>query len=422
LAAVAAAGAARAEFDPEAWNFVREIEAPKKPKGDHACFAVDEHIWASTPDPTLRDLRIVRDETEEVGYALWTPEETPPRVEQRQATVFNLAKRGREATELTLDLGESPPTTNRVRLRTPDVNFRCAVTIEGSEDGRKWKTLREDGAILDFTGDERARLTTVAFPDARMRYLRVTVWTPAGGEPIDLQGATLFQEFPAEAPALPMLAERGVARRIETADGRDTCHTLELGAPNLPVSKIVFETPQESFVRRVRVEVSDDERSWHAAGAGTIFRIRTERFDEANVEVAFPEQFARFVRVRVANGDDPPLGVTRLAVFGRPRYVFFPFEKGRAYRLFYGNASARPPQYEYARVFAHVDPSSAVGTRLGPPEHNPRFIPTREAPKPHPWIERNQWVLYLALAAAVVGLGLVALRALRRPPESPIRP
>jgi hypothetical protein len=220
-----------------------------------------------------------------------------------------------------------------------------------------------------------------------------------------------------------MIAERSVVRRIETADRRNTCHTLELGAPNLPVSKVVFETPQESFVRRVQVEVSDDERSWRSAGAGTIFRIRTERFDEANLEVAFPEQFARFVRVRVANGDDPPLGLARLAVFGRPRYVFFPFEKRQAYRLYYGNVSARPPQYDYASVFAHVDPSSAVGMHLGPPEHNPRFIPAPEPPaKPHPWIEQNQWVLYLALAAAVVGLGLVALRALRRPPEAPIRP
>ena len=401
-------------FDPEAWSFSRPIAVSGGARGEHACFALDEHVWQATPDPSLRDLRIICGEVEEVGYAVWVPEETPLRVEECPARVFNIATRGREATELSLDLGEEPTTTNRVRLETPAVNFRCAVAVEGSEDGKRWKTLRDDGAILDFTGDERARLTTVAFPDARLRYLRVVVSAPAGGEPIALAGATVFQEFPAEKPALPMLVERSVARRIETPDGRDTCHTLELGAPHLAVSKVVFETPKETFVRRVRVEVSNDERTWRQAGAGTIYRIRTERYEAARAEVEFAEQFGRFVRVRVENGDDPPLGVTRLAVLGRPRYVFFPFRADRAYRLFYGNRSARRPEYEYASVFEHVDRSSAVEARLGAPERNPRFIATREAPKPHPWIERNQWVLYIALAAAVVGLGLVALRALRR--------
>ena len=44
-------------------------------------------------------------------------------------------------------------------------------------------------------------------------------------------------------------------------------------------------------------------------------------------------------------------------------------------------------------------------------------ISTGETP-PHPWLVRNQWVLYVALAVVVTVLVLIALRALRRPPEA----
>ena len=414
VAALALATAARGEFDPEAWRTFREIAVAEGAKGDNACVAIDDDVWNSSAAPSLRDLRILRGEVDEIGFAVWVPEKTPARIEERSARVFNRAKRGREASELSLDLAENPPTTNRVRIETPASNFRCAVAVEGSDDAKQWKTLRDDAAILDFSGDRHARFTTVSFPDSRYRYLRVVVEAPAGGEPIDLGGATVFQEWPAEKPALPMLADRTVSKRIETQEAGATALTLDLGARNLPVSKVVFETPDETFVRDVRVSAANDQKSWTDAGGGVIFRVRTDRYRKENLEVEFPEHFGRFVRLRILNGDDPPLAITRLAVQGRPRYVFFSFEAGREYRLFYGNRGARETRYDYVQVFAHIDRGAAVEARLGGVRHNPRFIATRETPAPSPWIQRNQWVLYVALGLAVVGLGLVALRALRR--------
>ena len=414
VAALALATAARGEFDPEAWRTFREIAVAEGAQGDNACVALDDDVWDTSADPSLRDLRILRGEVDEIGFAVWVPEKTPARIEERSGRVFNRAKRGREASELTLDLGENPPTTNRVRIETPASNFRCAVAVEGSDDAKKWKTLRDDAAILDFSGDRNARFTTVSFPDSRHRYLRVVVEAPAGGEPIDLGGATVFQEWPAEKPALPMLADRTVSKRIEMQEAGATVLTLDLGARNLPVSKVVFETPDGNFVRDVRVSVSNDQKDGSDAEGGVIFRVWTDRYRKENLEVEFAERFGRYVRLRILNGDDPPLAITRVAVQGRPRYVFFPFEAGRQYRLCYGNRGARDTRYDYTQVFPHIDRGAAIEARLGGVRHNPRFIATRETPAPSPWIQRNQWVLYVALGLAVVGLGVVALRALRR--------
>ena len=410
------AGAARADFDPEAWRTWREIKVAEGAAGEHARFVLDADVWNGAAGPGLHDLRVLCDENDDIGYAVYAPEKPPVRVEKREARVFNAAKRGTEASELTLDLGENPGITNRITLRTPDTDFRCGVVVEGSDDGTTWKTLRDDGAIFAFRGDVEKRFTTVSFPDAKVRYLRVVAAAPPGGKPIDLDGAEVFEEVEGEKDRLPLLVERPQKSRTDTTVGGESWYTLDLGAKHLPVSKIEVVTADEDFSRPVRIDVGDDLKMPAQAGGGHIFRYRTTRYREERLSVEFPEAFGRYVRVRITNGDDPPPTLSRIVAYGRPRYVFFPFQTGRRYRLFYGNPGARPARYDYADVFERIGRSAAIEARLGDPQANPRFIATKTATPPHPWIVRNQWVLYAALGVAVVGLIVVAVRALRQPP------
>jgi len=411
------AGPARADFDPEAWGFYRDIKVAEGAEGRNARFELDDHVWDHAAGSGLQDLRVLRGETDDIGYAVYVPEKVRPQIEERTARVINRSKRAAEASELTVDLGESPPVANRLTLETPARNFRCAVTIEGSDDGQTWSTIRDNGAIFAFAGDVERRFTTVAFPDAKRRYLRVVVAAPAGEKPIDLAGATVFLETAPPASGLPMLREHPHAKETRAEQGRETWYTIDLGARHLPVSKIQFEVADENFARAVRVDTSDDDKMYGQAGSGFIFRYAERRYQKSHLEVELGDAFGQYVRVRIANGDDAPLAVTRISVFTRPRYVFFAFEKDQRYRLFYGSPEARPPQYDYARVFATINRQAAIEARLGSPERNPRFIATKAAQPPSPWLMRNQWVLYLGLGVAVAALALVALRALRRPPD-----
>ena len=412
------AAAARGDFDPEAWRAYREIKALQGAAGETARLAIDNDIFDKSAGPDLRDLRVLRGENDDIGYVVYAPKQAEPRVEKSQARAFNIAKRGTEASELTLDLGENPPVTNRIHVQTPARNFGCAVTVEGSDDNQAWRTIRKDAAIFDFGGDIQKQFTTVTIPDTRMRYLRVVVAAPPNAGPIDLVGADVLQEQLPEKPDLPLLVSRPAASRSESQQARETHVTLDLGARHLPVQTVTVSTPQENFSRTVRIEVSDDNEHWQFAGGGTFFRFKTDRYREERLTVPFPEAFGRHVRLKIENGDDTPLTIAGVTVQGRPRYVYFPFEAGEAgkqYRLFYGNPDARTPHYDYAAVFAKVDRRAAVETRLGEPRQNPRFIATRAAQSPSPWFERNQWVLYVALGGVVIVLGLIAMKALKRP-------
>jgi len=410
-----AAPVLRADLDPEAWRFVRAVEVAEGAAGDHARAALDAHVWDNASGPDLRDLRIIRGDVDETGYVVHVPEKPAPTRQPRPARVLNSATQGGDASQLVLDLGRDTPVTNRLRVETPADNFRCPVTVEGSDDRRAWKTLRDDGAIFAFTGEVVKRFTEVSFPDATFRYLRVVVGAPADAGPIGLTGATVWQEVPPAPLQVPLLVERPVKARTEVALDRQTRYTLDLGARHLPVARVTFETADENFQRPVQIEVSDNKKVWRPAGRGVVFRYRTSRYRREQMTVEFAEAFGRYLRATVRDGDDPSLAVSGIVVHGRPRYVFFPLEPGRRFRLFYGNPDAATPQYEYAAVFAHVARGGAVEARLGPVGTNPRFIATREAREPHPWIVRNQWVLYVALGVAAAGLILIAVRALRRP-------
>jgi hypothetical protein len=409
------AAPARGDFDPEAWQMSREIKAPEGTRGQTARLALDNDVFDKSAGPNLPDLRVLCGENDDIGYVVYAPRKSASLPKRSQPIVFNRAKRGEEASELTLDLGENPPITSRIGIRTPARNFGCAVTVEGSDDNTAWRTIRKDAAIFDFGGEIQRQFTTVTIPDTRMRYLRVIVAAPPNAGPIDLVGAYVEQELPPEKSDLPLLVDRRAINRSESQQARETWLTLDLGAKNLPVQNITVFTPQENFSRTVQVEVSNDNKLWQHVGSGTLFQFRTAQYNESWITVTFPEAFGRYVRLKIANGDDPPLPISDVAVQGRPRYVYFPFEAGKQYRLFYGNTEARAPRYDYAAVFEKVDRRAAVETRLGEPRQNPRFIATRAAESPSPWLERNQWVLYAALGSVVIALGLIALKALKKP-------
>jgi hypothetical protein len=420
LAFLSAAGvvilatAVRGEFDPEAWRVVREIKVPEAAEGEHARLALDDDVWDNVQGPSMQDLRLIRGEVEEIGYAIYVPQEPASKILERSARVFNIAKIGGQAAEISLDLGDTPAMTNGVRLETPTKDFGCAVTVEGSNDGESWRTVRSDGAIFDFPAEPHGRFTTISFPDARWRYLRLVVSAPPGKRPIDLTGATVFQEVQASRSELPLMVHHSVKERTETHLNHQTQILLDLGARHLPVSRIIIQTTSENFSRLLHLEVSDDSRVWQDAGRGFIFRFRTDRYREECLKVEFPESFGRYLRVVILDGDNPPLAISGVSVQGRPRYMFFPFQAGKQYRLFYGNPHASGSQYDYPDVFRRVHRRSAIEARLGEPLQNPRFIATAEAPRGYPWAQRNRWVLYLVLALAVAGLGSVAMRALRR--------
>ncbi len=92
-----AAAAARADFEPTAWQFVRDITLPDGAAGLNARFAVDADVWENAQGPEFADLRILAGETEEIGLRSLPPRRPRPRLPARRKSPLPATDRRRKS-------------------------------------------------------------------------------------------------------------------------------------------------------------------------------------------------------------------------------------------------------------------------------------------------------------------------------------
>jgi hypothetical protein len=187
----------------------------------------------------------------------------------------------------------------------------------------------------------------------------------------------------------------------EETNTRTTLVTADIGFDGLPHDRIQLVVDSGHFYRSVKVESSRDSTKWRPIGVGVMFRTA----DQEDLTALFIEQWDRYVRVRMLNRDNPPLTVRQVILSADRRVVDFPAEAAGQYWLYYGSPGARQPAYDFAQTRPlRVQP---VTVELGAQENNPGY---RENQKP--WTDQRPEVLYAVLAAAILGMGFIAVRFL----------
>lgn len=394
LSLLAIAVCARADFDSQHWR----LRKPIRVNGSAAVSAmrVDLEIFRGSHNQ-LDDVRIVRDQAE-VPYVLQTVYGRSGEHEF-QPTILNQSVTG-EGLQATLDLGATPQ-HNRLRVATRRTNFKQRVRIETSSDGQQWAVALEDGYIFDFSeGDRHAALLTVEYPVSTRRYVRITIigWT----SPTDLTSAWLT--YRSETSGVRDVLRTITPEASEDTKAQTSVWTADIGFGGLPHDQVRVDVAPGLFYRTVEIESSRDAKSWLYAGQGTISRTA----DHEYLSIGFPEQWERYLRLRVHNGDNPPLSVRGLALSAYRRMIKFPSNTAGQYWVYYGNPEAKQPSYDFGQVMPGGVQAEDIAA--GAEEVNPSYRPPVPAQKP--WSDRHPQVLYAVLAAAVLGMGYVAVRFL----------
>ena len=392
-----AAGLARADFDPQHWRLRRPIGVDTN--APISVVRVDAGIFRGSHD-RLDDLRIFRDGSE-IPYALETLYGSR---EQRefQPSISNKSVVVGEGVQATLDLG-AHARHNRLRVTTSQVNFKQRVRIETSDDAQHWATTRDDGFIFDFSeGNRRISVLTVEYPVSTRRFVRATIlgWTNP-----DWLAAAALTYYSSTNAVRDVLAS--VAPEVtEDAKSQTSLWTADIGFAGLPHDLLQADIGPGLFYRSVEIETSKDAKSWLYAGQGTISRTA----DYEQLSISFPEQWERYLRLRVHNGDNAPLPVRRIALSAFRRQLRFPSSGAGQYWIYYGNPDVKRPSYDFANIVSSQ--AKAAVAALGSEEMNPNYRPPATPQKP--WSDRHPRVLYAVLAAAVLGMGYVAVRFLAK--------
>ncbi len=378
--------------------------------GGQRYVAVDEQIWKNSRRD-LGDLRLYSGQ-QEVPYAM-TVERGSRENDNKDVRVLQQSVVGGR-TQFMIDMSDVAE-YDHVDLKLATKNFVAHARVEGQEDlhGTQWALLTES-ILYDLSNENLGRNSMLRLPLSTYKYLRVTIDGPV--KPDDIRGAS--SEFRQEqkavwrdvggAPAvaeMPARASHGSAR----AERKGTVLTFAV-PENVPVDRVTFDIdPAQANFRR-SVQVTDDKDVY--VGSGEINRVHMIRsgrkIDYDDYDVSFAAVGHKTIKVVIDNGDDPPLKLKTARLQQLEHRLYFDVPASGPLTLYYGDEKLEPPVYDYAKLFLLA--KDAAPAQLGGEEANAAYT---GRPDERPWTERHPAVLWIAIVAAVLILGTIALRSMK---------
>ena len=378
------------------FHYQRQLQ-PLNSSGQHY-IVVDEAVWQHAR-PDLGDLRIYSTD-KEIPYRL-TIEQGSSETEQRQCRVLQPGTVDGK-TQFLLDMS-GVAEYDRIELNLRARNFVAHARVEGQDDlhGAKWATLGTT-TLYDLSDERLGRNFALKIPLTTYKYLRVTVDKPVS--PSDVESGT----------AGITRAQKAVWRDLgsepkQSQQGKDTILTFSVPG-EVPVERAIIsvDPTQQNFLRRLEVQGENGQEF----GSGEIRRVHMERngqkIDTEQTSLDLRGNIQGALKIIIHNGDDVPLKITGARLQQYERRIYFDADAGIQPKLYYGDAQLDAPVYDYAKLFQKN--TNAEQKQLGAEEVNTAFT---GRPDDRPWSERHPAVLWLAIIAAVLILGGVALRSMK---------
>lgn len=384
------------------------------PQSGQTCIALDPAVFARSASG-LADLRLYNGSTE-TPYSIYTA--APAEGAEKTITPLNLGSRGGHAV---FDAAVPEGSYSDVQLAITGHDFLATVNVSGSQsESATAATQIGSYTIFDLSHQKLGRSTVLHLPVSDFRYLHFRIQGPI--LPENITGLNVGR-MPAGKPRYVVVAEE---KTIKTAGHQSI---VEFTVPDrVPVDRIIFApgAAPKNFSRDVHVEVKAQQPTPppgeeiappSAATSGSLLRIHTlreaQRIEEERLELDAP-QTAYFNapsrwKITIDNGDDRPIDIQSIRLEMIERSICFDAAPSAAFTLYFGDPALSPPQYDYARLFAH-QPNAAQAT-LGPEQPNPTYS---ARPDQRPFTERHPALLWIALIAVVALLGAIALRSAKR--------
>jgi hypothetical protein len=403
LAVVIFAGSAIAFF-----KYQRTLQATP---GGQRYVAVDEAIWKNAR-PDLGDLRLYNGQ-QEVPYALMV-ERGSRENDTKDVRVLQQSVVGGK-TQFVIDMADVAE-YDHIALKLGAKNFVAHALVEGQDDlhGKNWALLAES-ILYDLSKENLGGNSVLRLPLSSYKYLRVTIDGPV--KPDDVLGAT--SEFRQEQKAVwrdvggaPTVAEMPMsAARNDSSRRNGKATVLTFAVPeNVPLDRVTLEIdPSQPNFRR-SVQITDHKDDY--VGSGEIDRVHMvrsgQKIDSDDYDVSFSAVGRKTINVIIDNGDDLPLKIKSARLQQLEHRLYFDAPTSVPLTLYYGDEKLEPPVYDYAKLFLLA--KDAAPAQPGGETANAAYS---GRPDERPWTEKHPAVLWIAIVAAVLVLGAIALRSVK---------
>ena len=390
------------------WPYYVEVTPENSSPGIHD-FLVPLAIFDKS-GAELGDLRLFDSANREIPYAIRIRRDVDE-VEEFEGSLFNLSQAGM-ASEVSVDLGEEPEEHNEVKIETSGANFRRLVSVEGSDNGRDWRLLNNNGVLLSFASQNNAvESNRVSYPASRYRYLRVRVQRDAltDDRVPQITGVTAMTAV-REKGQLETWSVAVPSYQLERNEGAHaSAWTIDLGA-RAPCDRLTLEVSDESFYRPFQVESLDDPQNVRLIASGTLTRHSGQE-GKPLVIVFDEEENVRKLRLQITDYSNDTLNITSIQASAPARQLVYELKEpaSEPLRLYFGNASVPAPHYDFENELKSKLSSEPGHSTYGDVTANPQY-----KPEPKPLTERVPWLIYIVLAVSSIALAFILWSLARR--------
>jgi hypothetical protein len=438
VAAVSASIALGAE--PKDFRFWKEIDRGSANGEDIASFLLDADIYAATRDG-FPDLRIYDDKKTEVPCLIETSVEyeySEEKVRETFSTTVESLHEEGDTLEVLLETTKTSPDVDGLIFSTPLVNFEKKVRVFGSEDGKNWTLLAENGVLFDYSRLMDVRNVEVPLANNHFHRFKVVVEnvTDEKESPNKELTRTLHKGEESQRVEKTQIERRTlridkigawhIATREKVKREKPTVHAVAafsiqqdpdkkqtvvtVRTHREPLTSFSLETSSRNFSRRVVVEspeIRKQKTAWTPLGKAVLSNVSFRSYRDDRTTVAFSEHRYEEYRIIIDNGEYPPLENIVVKATGKAYRAVFLAEGAKSYRVGYGSGTIDSAKEGDAAALAKLRNNfRPIEVQLGPQKENPSG-----SGEPQFQVGKllNNWIFLgtaIVLMVAVLGWGL----------------
>jgi hypothetical protein len=415
-----------ASIDLTKWQYTAVVIA-EETSGEYCSLMLTPGIYnAARTD--LADIRLIDRDGNQIPYILTRDEDRTETVKYNPA-ILNRSTDVNGNALATLDFG-SQTVKNSIEVETAGDNFRRAVKVEGSNDNVVFFMIVGRAYIFAVSDKIRHRFSAIDLPSNDYRYIRITV-SPMTAEENKL-AINEVRAFRIERkPAQKQTVEMTQTGYTEDVNYHTSNYVYDMKFRRLPVVEIELNTDDASFYRCVTIQGrdavtqkvkidSEDNRQrfrevevpWNTITTDTIYRY-TDAAGKKYERLSLPMRWNgtyRYIRVIVSNYDDQPIKIRSASAKMIPHRIIFQFGEDKSARIYVGNDSAGPPQYDFVRRLTNPAQVKTTQAAVAALTENPSAEKSRQM---LPWTEEHKFLLLTVLVVVVFALGVFMLSSLR---------
>ena len=432
-------------------RYTRQIKIPAdSPKPELIQFPLDAPVYEHSEGISgqFRDLRVISSSGEEVPFRITKEFTRSTRSEKILCNSVLTSIKTNPDNSIVISITRNKTTHPYPEYIVFDAgikgkdskNFDKKITLERSTDGEKWIPVPGEYSIFDYSEIIPLSNRTIRIPKAPARFFRVTIQNfsetkfSRRTEVIrEFRSSKEFSEIRKNIRTNPLfhisdiklyaLQKKNVieAPRIKDASAeilsrKDTGKYTDiiLNLHKQPLCELRIKTDSANFARNITVSKSNDKATWNQISSGAISKISIGGINRNKMRLTIPETAAWFLRLRIHNGNSPPLENISVQCRAAVYNVQFILKAPAAnLKLYYGGDIPKP-KYDTDTVLAKLAEPEFLTAVPDREILNPTYSPKEKKTS----IINSRYLLYLGIALMLIVLGAALMISMKKIEET----